>query len=111
VDSWWDLATKTVLTCADVEIEKILHQYNDYHFSEMRIEVDLLHGSSVAKDDDGMLLTGSYSTFCTMAMTKQKKQNNPGKKVQIVTPTKEKTMDQPSVITMNTLSKQFFANW
>jgi len=31
-DSWWDLETKTVLTHADAEMEKILHQDNNYHF-------------------------------------------------------------------------------
>jgi len=41
-DSWWDPETKTVLTRANAEMEKILHQDDDYHFPEMKIEVELL---------------------------------------------------------------------
>jgi len=52
---------------------------------------------------------GSYSMFHTTATAKQKKQQPQGKKVQIVTPSMEMTTDQPSVITMNTLSEQTFA--
>jgi len=42
-------------------------------------------------------------------MGKQKKPQNHGKKVKIVTPTTMMTMDQLLVITMNMLSEQSFA--
>jgi len=68
----------------------------------------MLQDIKKAKADDGLLLTGSYSTFRTTAMAKPKKSTNQGKKVQIATPTKENTTDQLSVITMNMLLEQSF---
>jgi len=108
IDSWWDPTTKSVLTKADAEMETILHQDEDYHFPEMKIDVEMLKDPKKATTDDGLLLTGSYSTFRTTAMAKPKKQSNTGKKVQIATPSTLSTADQPSVITMNTLSEQSF---
>jgi len=70
--------------------------------------VDMLQDTKKVKVDDGLLSTGSYSTFRTTATAKPKKSTNQGKKVQIATPAKETTTDQPSVITMNTLSEQSF---
>jgi len=64
-----------------------LHQDNDYHFPEMKIKVEL---QKKVMEDDGLLLMGSYSTFCTTTMAKPKKQSNQGKKVQIVTPSIKK---------------------
>jgi len=107
-DSWWDTETKCVITRADAEMENILHQDDDYHFPEMKIEVEIPQEKKKAKEDDGLLSTGSYSTFCTMATAKPKKQTNQGKKVQIATPSTAKITDQQSVITMNTLSEQSF---
>jgi len=57
IDSWWDTATKNVLTCADTEMEKLLHQDNDYHFPEMKIEVEILQDQKKVKEDNGLLLT------------------------------------------------------
>jgi len=108
IDSWWDTATKSVLTQANAKMEKILHQDDNYHFPEMKIEVDMLQDKKKAKADDSLLSMGSYTTFNTTAMAKPKKSTNQGKKVQIVTPTTENTMDQPSVITMNMLLEQSF---
>jgi len=108
IDSWWDPTTKSVLTKANTEMETILHQDKDYHFPEIIINVELLKDPKKAPTDDSLLSTGSYSTFHTMAMAKPKKQSNSGKKVQIATPSTLSTMDQPSVITMNTLSEQSF---
>jgi len=62
MDSWWDTATKSVLTKAEVEMEIILHQDDDYHFPEMKINVELLKEKK-ATVDNGLLSTGSYSTF------------------------------------------------
>ncbi len=79
-DAWWDLKTKTMLMCVDAEMEKILHQDDDYHFPEMKIEVDMLHGPPAAKEDDRMLSTGLYSRFWTMAMNKPKNKTTQGRK-------------------------------
>jgi len=111
---WWDKESKTVVTRADAEMEKLSNQDDDYNFLEMKIEVELPKAKSTrkaSKVDDG-LSTGSYSTFRTTATQKQQKQQQAsGKKVQIATPTigTTTTTDQPSVITMNTLSEQSFA--
>jgi len=75
-----DSTTKTVLTYTDAEMEKILHQDDDYHFPEMKIKVELLQGPSMVKDNNGMLSTGSYPTFCIMATTKQKNNTTKGRK-------------------------------
>jgi len=79
-DAWWDLKTKTMLMCVDAEMEKILNQDDDYHFPEMKIEVDMLHGPPAAKEDDRMLSTGLYSRFWTMAMNKPKNKTTQGRK-------------------------------
>jgi len=111
-DSWWDKESKTVVTKADVEMEKLANQDDDnYNFLEMKIVVELLKAKptgKAGKAEDG-LSTGLYSTFHTTAMQKQQKQQHSGKKVQIETPTITMTSDQPSVITMNTLTEQSFA--
>jgi len=100
-----------VVTKADVEMEKLANQDDNYNFLEMKIEVELLKAkptSKAGKADDGLSM-GSYSTFCTTAMQKQQKQQASGKKVQIETPTIAMTTDQPLVITMNMLTEQSFA--
>jgi len=107
-DSWWDPETKTVQMRADAEMEKILHQDDDYHFLVMKIDATLLQGMAKAKEDDGMLPTGSYLTFQTMAMAKPKKHTN----------TREESPNCNSlhhdhgstiIITMNMLSEQSFS--
>jgi len=107
-DSWWDQESKTVLTRADAELDQIVNKDDDYNFPEMKIEVDVPQGKAAGKADDGLLSTGSFSTFRTTATPKAKKQTQ-GKKVHIATPETTVTTDQPSVITMNTLSEQSFA--
>jgi len=110
-DSWWDKESKTVVTKADTEMEKLANQDDNYNFPEMKIEVELLKAKptgKAGKAEDGLSM-GSYSTFHTTAMQKQQKQQHSGKKVQIETPTIAMTTDQPLVITMNMLTEQSFA--
>jgi len=109
IDSWWDTVTKSVLTQADAKMVKILHHDDDYHFPEMKIEVEIMQDKKNRKADNCMLLTGLISTFCPMVMAKPKKPTNQGKKVQIATPATENSTDQPSVITMNTFLEQSFS--
>jgi len=64
-DLWWDKDSKTVVTRADAEMEKLSKQDNDYNFLEMKIEVELPKAKptgKVSKAED-RLSTGSYSTF------------------------------------------------
>jgi len=77
-DSWWDKESKTVVTRADAEMEKLSNQDDDYNFPEMKIEVELPKAKptgKASKADDG-LSTGSYSTFRTTATQKQQQKTS-----------------------------------
>jgi len=70
-DSWWDTETSCMATKANQEMTNILMYDTDLIFPETKVELEISGSSTpasmIAKIQDDLLLTGSISTFRSMA--------------------------------------------
>jgi len=72
-DAWWDMDARCVAMKADQEMTNILTYDMDLIFPETKVELEISGSSTlaltIAKIQDDLLLTGSISTFRSMATT------------------------------------------